>query len=58
MDLVTFYSQNLAVPARRDIDKADVLKGKELFYESGCIFLPHAKFPDPARDTEQGAVFS
>ena len=34
--LVTFYSQNLAVPRRRDADAPDVLKGKELFYASGC----------------------
>jgi len=37
MDLVVYYSQNLAVPARRDVDRAEVLAGKELFYESGCI---------------------
>ena len=44
MDLVTFYSQNLAVPARRDIAKSDVLKGKELFYQSGCISCHTPKF--------------
>ncbi len=37
LDLVTFYSQTLAVPARRDVDDPDVLRGKELFYETGCI---------------------
>ncbi|MEO3433384.1 di-heme oxidoredictase family protein [Inquilinus sp. CAU 1745] len=36
-DLVVFYSRNLAVPMRRDIDDAQVLAGKELFYEVGCI---------------------
>ena len=35
-NLVTFYSQNLAVPRRRDADNPDVLKGKELFFASGC----------------------
>ena len=44
MDLVTFYSQNLAVPARRDIDNPDVLKGKKLFYESGCVSCHTPKF--------------
>ena len=44
MDLVTFYAQNLAVPARRDIDKPDVLKGKQLFYESGCASCHTPKF--------------
>lgn len=34
--LVTFYSQNLAVPRRRNPDDPDVLKGKALFYEIGC----------------------
>ncbi len=36
LDLVTFYSQNLAVPARRLVDDADVLAGKQTFYELGC----------------------
>ncbi len=44
MDLVTFYSQNLAVPARRDIDDKDVLRGKQLFYESGCTACHTPKF--------------
>jgi CxxC motif-containing protein (DUF1111 family) len=33
---VEFYSQNLAVPVRRDADNPDVLKGKALFYDAGC----------------------
>ncbi|CDX31590.1 conserved exported hypothetical protein [Mesorhizobium sp. ORS 3359] len=44
MDLVTFYSRNLAVPARRDIDKPDVLAGKKQFYEMGCIACHTPKF--------------
>lgn len=36
LELVTFYSENLAVPARRDVEDPEVLKGKELFYEAGC----------------------
>jgi CxxC motif-containing protein (DUF1111 family) len=36
MDLVTFYSRNLAVPARRGADDAQVLRGKEVFYNTGC----------------------
>ncbi|KAA9006098.1 di-heme oxidoreductase family protein [Histidinibacterium aquaticum] len=36
LDLVTFYSRNLAVPARRDMDAPEVLRGKEVFYETGC----------------------
>ncbi|MER9303600.1 c-type cytochrome [Mesorhizobium sp. M0293] len=44
MDLVTFYSQNLAVPARRDLDQPDVLTGKKVFYEIGCIACHTPKF--------------
>ncbi len=36
VDLITFYTRNLALPARRDVDDPEVLKGKELFYNSGC----------------------
>jgi CxxC motif-containing protein (DUF1111 family) len=44
MDLVTFYSQNLAVPARRAVDDKTTLRGKQLFYESGCISCHTPKF--------------
>lgn len=33
---VVFYTRALAVPARRDADRADVLRGAALFAESGC----------------------
>jgi CxxC motif-containing protein (DUF1111 family) len=44
MDLITFYSQNLAVPARRAIDKPDVLAGKQAFYDMGCVSCHTPKF--------------
>jgi CxxC motif-containing protein (DUF1111 family) len=44
MDLVTFYSRNLAVPARRDIAVPEVLRGKEVFYSSGCTSCHRPKF--------------
>lgn len=44
MDLVTFYSENLAVPARRDVDDPEVLHGKEMFYASGCTSCHTPKF--------------
>ena len=44
MDLVTFYSQNLAVPARRKTGDATVLAGKKIFYELGCISCHTPKF--------------
>ena len=37
LDLVSFYSRNLAVPSRRNVDDLAVLKGKQVFYETGCI---------------------
>ncbi|MCC2613392.1 di-heme oxidoreductase family protein [Neorhizobium petrolearium] len=44
LPLVTFYSENLAVPARRDVGDKTVLKGKELFYRSGCTACHTPKF--------------
>lgn len=44
MDLVTFYSENLAVPVRRDVDDPQVLKGKETFFASGCPACHRPKF--------------
>ncbi|MEO8756690.1 MAG: di-heme oxidoredictase family protein [Devosia sp.] len=44
LDLVTFYSQNLAVPARRDIGDPGVLRGKQAFYEAGCVACHTPKF--------------
>ncbi|WP_421779975.1 di-heme oxidoredictase family protein [Kiloniella litopenaei] len=44
LDLVVFYSRNLAVPARRNVNDPTVLKGKELFYKSGCISCHKPKF--------------
>jgi CxxC motif-containing protein (DUF1111 family) len=49
LDYVSAYSANLAVPARRDLDDPDVLAGKALFYQAGCIscHMPkHATGPD------------
>ncbi|MCB1341241.1 MAG: c-type cytochrome, partial [Pseudooceanicola sp.] len=42
--LVTFYSRNLAVPARRDSGDAQVLRGKQVFYDTGCAACHHPKF--------------
>ncbi|MEQ6203439.1 di-heme oxidoredictase family protein [Sulfitobacter sp. HNIBRBA2951] len=36
LDLVTFYSRNLGVPARRRVDDPQVLLGKQVFYQTGC----------------------
>lgn len=44
LDLVTFYSENLAVPARRKASFPKTLKGKRIFYETGCISCHVPKF--------------
>ena len=44
MDLVTFYAENLAVPARRDVDDPGVLRGKALFHRAGCPACHTPKF--------------
>ncbi|MFV2053227.1 di-heme oxidoredictase family protein [Aliiroseovarius sp. YM-037] len=44
LDLVTFYSRNLAVPARRDVDNPQVLRGKEVFYDTGCTSCHTPKY--------------
>lgn len=51
-DLVVHYSENLAVPARRNVSDPKVLRGKKLFYASGCIACHTPKFvtkTDPDR---------
>ncbi|MCF2872658.1 c-type cytochrome [Octadecabacter sp. G9-8] len=44
LNLVTFYSRNLGVPARRDLDDPDVLRGKALFYDAGCVACHQPSF--------------
>ncbi|MEE4819916.1 di-heme oxidoredictase family protein [Pseudomonas alliivorans] len=34
--LVEFYTRNLGVPARRNVDDPQVLAGKSLFFQAGC----------------------
>ncbi len=44
IDLITYYSQHLAVPARRDVGDATVLAGKKLFYDLGCASCHAPKY--------------
>ena len=44
LDLVTFYSRNLGVPARRDLAVPKVLNGKRLFHQAGCASCHISKF--------------
>jgi CxxC motif-containing protein (DUF1111 family) len=34
--LITFYTRNLGVPARREVADPNVLAGKNLFFKAGC----------------------
>ncbi len=54
LDLVTFYSENLAVPSRRDVADSQVLAGKKLFYDLGCAACHTPKFVT-SRDAENKA---
>jgi CxxC motif-containing protein (DUF1111 family) len=55
LDLVTFYSQNLGVPQRRDAADPQVLAGKAAFYGSGCASCHVPKYVT-ARDGENLAL--
>ncbi|MDF9774886.1 di-heme oxidoredictase family protein [Pseudomonas baetica] len=50
--LVLFYSRNLAVPARRDVNAPEVLAGKTLFYQAGCQSCHTAKYTTAANAAE------
>ncbi|MGC1509121.1 di-heme oxidoreductase family protein [Ketobacter sp.] len=56
LDLVTFYSRNLAVPLRRDIEDPEVKKGEQLFRSIGCMDCHKAPFTtaDLVDHKEQG----
>ena len=44
LELVSFYAANLGVPARRNVDDPEVLRGKEVFYSTGCIGCHKPKY--------------
>lgn len=57
LDLVTFYSQNLAVPARRNVSDSNVLRGKEVFYDLGCTSCHNPKFVTSRNATHDAHKF-
>ena len=57
MEKILFYTRNLAVPARRDIDDSEVLLGKEKFYEIGCIACHTPKFITKKDDNQPAQSF-
>lgn len=54
LNLVTFYARHLAVPARRDVEDPEVLRGKQVFYETGCANCHRPKYV--TRDEESVPV--
>ncbi|AWM93980.1 thiol oxidoreductase [Pseudomonas sp. 31-12] len=50
--LVLFYSRNLAVPARRDVNAPEVLAGKNLFFQAGCQSCHTPKYTTAANAAE------
>lgn len=51
-DLVRHYARHLAVPARREVDHPEVLRGKKLFHETGCASCHVPKFRTAADGPE------
>lgn len=58
LELLTFYSRNLAVPARRGADEPQVLKGKDIFLATGCAachqptFVTHSLTDQPEQSAQ------
>ncbi len=57
LDLVTFYSSNLAVPARRKASFPETLRGKRLFHEAGCAACHAPKFVTRRDATHKAQAF-
>jgi len=49
---VLFYTRNLGVPARRQVDAPQVLRGKGLFHEAGCAACHTPRFSTAADAAE------
>jgi CxxC motif-containing protein (DUF1111 family) len=50
--LITFYTRNLGVPARRDVSGPQVLAGKNLFFKAGCQQCHTPQFTTAANAAE------
>jgi CxxC motif-containing protein (DUF1111 family) len=50
--LVLFYSRNLGVPGRRKVDDPQVLAGKTLFQQAGCVSCHSPRFTTAADAAE------
>ncbi|WP_095154725.1 di-heme oxidoredictase family protein [Pseudomonas sp. Irchel 3E13] len=50
--LILFYTRNLAVPVRKDVESAQVLAGKNLFFQAGCQGCHTPQFTTAANAAE------
>jgi CxxC motif-containing protein (DUF1111 family) len=50
--LITFYTRNLGVPARREVADPNVLAGKNLFFKAGCQQCHTPQFTTAANAAE------
>ena len=57
LDLMTFYSETLAVPTRRDVDDPQVLRGREVFFETGCASCHRASYVTHRLEGDHPASF-
>nr|WP_246318892.1 di-heme oxidoredictase family protein [Peteryoungia desertarenae] len=57
MELVTFYAKNLAPPARRGVDDPEVLAGKKIFYETGCVACHRPKYVTSRKADNKAQAF-
>ncbi len=51
LDAITFYASNLSVPKRQGANNAQVLAGKEIFYDIGCASCHRPKYITKQSDT-------
>ncbi|MEM6390052.1 MAG: di-heme oxidoredictase family protein [Pseudomonadota bacterium] len=57
LDLVTYFSQNLGVPARRDVDDPLVLQGKEVFFAAGCAACHRPSYVTARQEGDPSSSF-
>ncbi|MDO6681896.1 di-heme oxidoredictase family protein [Oceanobacter sp. 5_MG-2023] len=50
--LVTNFTRNLGVPQRRNVDNAEVLEGRTLFYATGCVACHQPSYTTVASTTQ------
>ncbi|AVX03697.1 hypothetical protein MXMO3_01166 [Maritalea myrionectae] len=57
LDLTAFYTANLAVPKRKNTSDPTVLKGKQAFYDAGCVSCHTPKYVTKREEVAGGNSF-